>query len=153
MDKQELAGQLQYIVEEYLGGRGLELVDFSCRVEGAGLAVRIIVDRPAGGVTIGECAAFNRDLGAIIDEKNLIEQRYILEVSSPGLDRPLKSAKDFLRCVNRRARFFLNAAVNGTLELEGRITKVDDASVQIESAGGAVSIPLAAINRAKQVIE
>ncbi len=153
MDRQEIIAQLQNIIDDYLKIQGLHLVDLIYRHEGRDLIVRILVDRPEGGITVGECSELNNRITSLLDEKDILQTRYILEVASPGLDRPLKTKNDFLRCTNRRVRFFLNEPINGKIELEGLISKVENDSVYIESKNEIIEIPLIKINKAKQVME
>lgn len=152
MDRQELISQLKALAEGFLKERGLDLVDIIYRYEGRDLILQLLVDKPEGGISLGECAYINQELSRILDEKDMLQARYILEVSSPGIDRPLKERQDFLRCLNRRARFFLNQAVNGKIEWEGTIVKVGQESVYVDTASGTLEIPLSGINKAKQVI-
>jgi len=153
MDRQEIIAQLQNIIGDYLKIQGLDFVDLIYRHEGRDLILRVLADRPEGGITVGECSELNNRITSILDEKDILQTRYILEVASPGLDWPLKTKNDFLRCINRRARFFLNESINGKIELEGLISKVENGSVYIESRSEIIEIPLTKINKAKQVIE
>ncbi len=152
MDRQALIGELTGIIGEYLKVQGLELVDIVYRYEGRDLFLRILLDRPEGGITLDECSRINIEVGSLLDAKDIIPGRYILEVSSPGTDRPLKTKSDFLRCVNRKVRFFLAQPVNGKIEWEGSVTKVDNDSVDIATNLGTLEIPLSKINKAKQII-
>ena len=152
VDRQEIIAELKNIIGEYLKIQGLDLVDLILRQEGRDLILRIIADRPEGGITVGECANLNERISNLLDEKDILQTRYVIEVSSPGLDRALKTRNDFLRCINRRARFFLNELINGKIELEGLISKVGNDSVYIESRNELIEIPLTKINKAKQVI-
>ncbi len=152
MDRQEIIAELKNIIADYLKMQGLDLVDLILRQEGSGLILRILVDRLEGGITVGECANLNARISSLLDEKDILQTRYIMEVSSPGLDRALKTKNDFMRCVNRRTRFFLNESVNGKIELDGLISKVENDSVYIESRDEIVEIPLLKIARAKQII-
>ena len=153
MDRQEIIAELRNIIGDYLKIQGLDLVDLILRHEGRDSIVRILVDRPEGGITVGECAKLNIQTSNLLDEKDILQTRYILEVASPGLDRPLKTKNDFLRCINRRARFFLNESINSKIELEGVISKVENDLVYIESNNEIIEIPLTKINKAKRVIE
>ncbi|MFH1269428.1 MAG: hypothetical protein ABIH75_00025 [Candidatus Omnitrophota bacterium] len=152
MDRQETAEELRDIIGDYLKIQGIDLIDLILRHQGSDLILSILADRPEGGITLDECARLNHIINSLLDERGILQTRYILEVASPGLDRPLKERNDFLRCVNRRARFFLNEPVNGKIELEGLINKAEGDSVYIEHDNGTIEIPLAKINRAKQVI-
>lgn len=153
MDRETAINELQSIIGEYLNAQGLILVDLIYRYEGRGVFLRILVDRPEGGILLSECANLNQQLGRILDEKDVIPQRYILEVSSPGLDRPLKEKKDFLRCINKKVKFYLSEPINGKIEVEGRIEKVGDALVYINREGVTFEILLNKVNKAQQVVE
>jgi ribosome maturation factor RimP len=152
MDRQGLITELTAIVEDCVKGLGLELVDIIYRYEGRDVFLRVLVDRPEGGITLGECANVNNELSRLLDEKDIIRERYMLEVSSPGADRPLKGKSDFLRCLNKRARFFFNAPVSGKTELEGLIVSAGDDAVTVNTGVETIEIPLDKINIAKQVL-
>lgn len=152
MDKYEITAELESLIGERLNQLGLELVELSCRYEGADLALRILVDRPEGGINLGECASLNQEINAILEGKNILPQGCLLEVSSPGIDRPLKNERDFRRCLNRNARFFLSEQLNGKLEWLGKITNVTSGSVFIDTGKAELEIPLDKINKAKQEI-
>jgi ribosome maturation factor RimP len=153
MRNPEINNELESLISTYLGAQNLDLVEFTYRQEGRNLVLRILVDKPEGGISIGECAALNQQIGSILDEKNLIEGSCLLEVSSPGLDRPLKTSKDFLRCLNREARFFLTEQMNGKIEFKGLIREVKDNSINVETDGQNIEVPFSKIFRVKQVIQ
>jgi ribosome maturation factor RimP len=152
MDRQAIIEELKVIIEDYLKSQSLDLVDFIYRYEGRNLVLCILIDKPEGGISLGECAFHNQNISRILDEKNILQIRYILEVSSPGLDRPLKTKSDFLRCINKRVKCFLSEATKDKIELDGMIIKVEDDSVYIDIDGDTIEIPLAKINKAKQII-
>ena len=151
MDRQEVINELRIIIGDFLKNQNLDLVDLIYRYEGRDLILRLLVDKPEDGITLDECAYLNNGISVILDEKDILQQRYVLEVSSPGLDRPLKTKNDFLRCINKTARFFLNEPINGRLELEGIITGVRDDSVYIDISGQTLEVPLSKITKAKQI--
>lgn len=153
MDKEALTQELARIIGGYIRERGMELVELILRHEGQGLVLRVLVDWPGGGITMGECARLNQQISHILDSSDIIQQRYMLEVCSPGLDRPLVTRMDFSRCQNKTARFFLREAVNGKIEIEGVIAAVTEDAVEVHSQNLRVSVPLAKIARAKQVID
>jgi ribosome maturation factor RimP len=153
MDRQEIITELKNIIGEYLRVQGLDLVDLIYRYEGQGLTLRVLTDRPCGGINLKECSHLNYEISRILDEKGILETRYILEISSPGLDRPLKTKSDFERCINRKARFFLSEPINSKIELEGIITKVENNAVYIDIEGEATQIPLIKLTKAKQIID
>ncbi len=153
MDREEIILELRDVVGSYLKDQGLDLIDLIYRYEGRDLILRILVDKPQGGITLEECAQLNKQISNILDEKDILQTRYVLEVSSPGLDRWLKTKSDFRRCINRRVRFFLNEAISGKMEWEGIINKVEDDAVCIDTDDKIIEIPLLKIIKAKQVID
>ncbi len=154
MDKHlQLKEQVYGLISSCFNEANIELVDLICRHEGNNLILSIFADRPEGGVTLGECALLNRKVSGLLDEKNIIDSKYVLEVSSPGLDRCLKTQKDFSRCLNKEAVFFLNDLINGKCQWQGLINKVDEAGVSIASCGQILEIPLTKINKAQLVIK
>lgn len=152
MDRYEITRQLEAVIAEYLSGGGLELVELIYRREGRDQVLRVLADRPEGGISIGECAQLNRKLGAVLDEKGLLQEGYVLEFSSPGLDRPLSTKRDFLRCKDKLVKFFLREPIEGKIEWDGEIISVDDNAVHIDTKDKQLSIPLASVNKAKQII-
>ncbi|MBU1906190.1 MAG: ribosome maturation factor RimP [Candidatus Omnitrophica bacterium] len=152
MYKTKLIDELRVIIGDYLASEGKELVDLTYRHEGRNIFLRILVDNPEGGIKLDECTYLSEAMGNILDERGILEQQFILEVSSPGLDRPLVSESDFLRCLNKKAKFFLRELVNGKVEWDGIISKVEGDSVYVDINGNLSQIPLSKINKAKQII-
>lgn len=147
-----LTSELNSLLKDYLTSLNFVLVDIICRYEGGNLFLRILADRPEGGINLDECARLNRDIGSLFDEKDIIKEKYILEVSSPGLDRPLKTRDDFLRFLNKKVKFFLSEAINGKLEWDGLINKVNQDSVLVEAGEVMIELPFIKINKAKLII-
>ena len=152
MDRDALINELMGIIGDYLRNKNLDLVDISCRRQGIGIVVQIFVDKSEGGISVGDCAYLNKEIGAILNEKDTVKENYILEVSSPGLDRPLKTKNDFSRCMNRRVKFFINEQIEGKWELEGVINKAEDTSVYIDAEGKIIEVPFLKITKAKQIV-
>lgn len=152
MDKDAIINEVKEIIGNYLQGKGIDLVDLVYRREGRGLVLRLLVDKPSGGISLYECAQLNTGISAMMDEREIFKDSYMLEVSSPGIDRPLARKSDFLRCINRKARFFLTEEVGGKREWEGAITGADDNCVYVDAPGVSLEIPLSKIAKAKQTI-
>jgi len=152
MDRQAITEELKIIIDDYLRQQGLELVGLVYRQEGRDFALRILTDRPQGGINLDDCAYLNKEIGILLDEKNILQDRYILEISSPGLDRRLKTKNDFLRCLNRRVRFLLNEKIEGKMEFDGDVTGVTDLSVYINIEERKIEIPFSKITKAEQVV-
>jgi ribosome maturation factor RimP len=119
----------------------LELVDLEFSPSGSMSLLRIYVDKPEG-VTIDECANLSRKVSDFLDMENLIPNRYNLEVSSPGLDRPLVKREDFIRKVGEKVRVFLKEPVDGKLDLVGEIKRFQEEMLylSIESEGAEPSV-------------
>jgi ribosome maturation factor RimP len=147
-----IIGELNSLLKDYLISLNFILVDIICRYEGNGLVLRVLADKPNGGINLDECAMLNREIGVLLDEKDIIKEKYILEVASPGLDRPLRTRDDFLRLLNKPAKFFLNEVINGKLEWDGSIDRVDQNSVFIMAREGIIELPIIKINKAKLII-
>ncbi len=153
MKNEALIAELKTLLEDYLVKHGVDLVELIYRFEGKDLMLRILIDRPRGGISLDECAHLNTQIRSMLDEMAIMPDRYVLEVSSPGLDRPLKAQKDFLRCAGRKARFFLTEKIQEKIELEGIIKEVKEDAVVVETGDGTIAVPFAKINKAKQAIE
>ncbi|MEK6727473.1 MAG: ribosome maturation factor RimP [Candidatus Omnitrophota bacterium] len=153
MDNDALRDELMGAVEDFLKTQNLDLVDLIFRYEGRNLVLRLLVDMPGGGISIGDCTSLNKALSAFLEGKNILQQHYTLEVSSPGLDRPLKTKQDFSRCVNRKVRFFLREPIEGKLEYAGIITKVVDETVYVDIGIRIIEIQLSKITTGKQEME
>ncbi len=143
-------------IREFLGPileeQGADLVDLEVKRVQRKILVRILIDLPQGGITIGQCTKVNKALSRILDEQNVIGSDFFLEVCSPGIDWPLKSAKDFLRVVGRPVRMTLSEPLNQKREYSGKVETVKEDQVIIESAGASCAIPLNQIKNATQMI-
>jgi ribosome maturation factor RimP len=127
--------RVEEAVASVLAAHGLSLVDLEWRREGRRWVLRFYVDKP-GGVTIGDCQAFSREAGDVLDVKGLIEPAYDLEVSSPGLDRELKKDREFAWAVGREVHCWLREPVDGRTELLGRLVEFSRTRLTLALAGG-----------------
>ena len=152
MARPEVIEDIKNIIGSYLEARQFYLVEMKYFYQADALALIILADRPQGGITLQECTELNKSISIILDEKNILQERFILEVSSPGLDRPLVKKEDFLRCRNKEVRFFLNQPINEKIELQGKISKVEDDAVYIAMQKEVFKVPLIRITRAKQIV-
>ena len=131
----------------------LELVDITSKRQGRQTVIEILVDKPESGVTIEECSHLNRQLGDAMEALNIFSDSYFLEVSSPGLDRPLKTRRDFERVRKHPVRFILKERVGEKGEYIAEILEVNDQGVVIVTPQGSLAIPFEKINVAKQHIK
>ena len=148
----DLEQKLNGLISGCLNQNNLELVDLIIRPEGGKLVLRVLADKPEGGIILRECALANRKLLALLEAENIIDCDYLLEVSSPGLDRCLKTEKDFLRCKNKEVVFFLSDMLLGKCQWQGTVEKVSQTSVFIINREQNLEIPLIKINKAQLVI-
>jgi ribosome maturation factor RimP len=151
MDPQ-LLERIKNVVVREAERKGICLVELNNSFQGRTLLLRIIVDKCAGSVTVDECADLNRKVGMALEEEDIIQDSYILEVSSPGLDRPLKTKEDFSRCLGRKVKFFLIQPINGKIEMDGVIAEVSEDGVKAGTDAGDYKILFSQIQKAKQLI-
>ena len=121
---------LQPIVEQF----GFELVDVEYVKEGGTWYLRGYVDKP-GGITINDCEAVSRQVSDRMDEEDFIPDSYVMEISSPGLDRPLKKPKDFERSIGKEVEIRTYRPVDHCKEFVGTLISYDDDTVTVETEG------------------
>jgi ribosome maturation factor RimP len=132
---------------------GLELVDVEWKV-GRDRFLRVYIDKPEG-VSHKDCEAVSNQLSVLLDVEDLIpgQQHYILEVSSPGLDRKLTKPAEFERFTGRLARISTIEPVENQKFFEGRLAGVAGGKVQIEVQGRVIAVPMEGIRKANLVVE
>lgn len=146
-----LKEKIRELASTVVEGNGFELVDLVITGFGSRTVLRIFVDRP-GGILLEECASVSRELSQLLDDADLIPHRYTLEVSSPGLDRPLVTETDFRRRLGEVVRVCFLKADGRETESQGKLLDCREKQVSIEAEAGIETVPLAAIKRAKVVI-
>jgi ribosome maturation factor RimP len=139
---------------------GLEIFDVELKREGGQQVLRVIVDRPGPAATpeesvsIDDCARVAEDLGTLLDVEDVMPGGYTFEVSSPGLDRPLRSADDYRRFIGRWAKIVTSQPVERQTAFAGRIKGIEGDDVLFESEGKKlVKLPLRLISRARLEVE
>jgi len=139
---------------------GLEIFDVQFRREAVGLVVRVQIDRPGpsataeDSVSIDDCSRVSRDLSVLLDVDDVVPTAYTLEVSSPGLDRPLRREEDYRRFRGRRAKLVMSAPVDGQKFFKGTLGGLDNGDVLIDDeAGRQHRVPLGVITRANLEVE
>jgi len=130
---------------------GLELVEVQFRREGGGWILRLFIDRE-GGVTVDDCAALSRQVSAYLEVEDTIEHAFTLEVSSPGVERPLKRKEDFIRFAGRKARIKVRTPIEGQRVFIGLLGELKDDILLLECDGQQMQIELGAIARARLVL-
>jgi ribosome maturation factor RimP len=144
--------KIREAAERVAGATGLDVLDVEWKV-GRQRFLRIVLDKP-GGVSHGDCERVSHELGVILDVEELIPgSGYVLEVSSPGLDRKLAQPAEFARFTGRRAKISLSQPVEDRNFFEGRLAGFADGMVQLEVDGRVLVLPFDWIRKAQLVVE
>ena len=152
--------QVRAIAERVTRSHGLEVWDIVSRRESSGQVIRVFIDRPGPAATpeesvsIEDCADVSREIGTILDVEDPLPSAYTLEVSSPGLDRPLRGAEDYRRFAGRLAKIVVSEAVDNQKAFEGRLRGVEGGAVLLEGPRGRMHrLPMQLITRARLEVE
>jgi ribosome maturation factor RimP len=140
------------LAEPLCTSEGMELVHTEYRRESGGRVLRLYIDKP-GGVKLDDCVSISRELSDILDARADIDEAYRLEVSSPGVERPLGKLEDFLRFAGSKAKIRTRNAIGGRKNYTGRLKGVVDRTVQMEIDGQLVEIAHDNIRQARLVAE
>jgi len=149
---EQLKQEIQDRIQPLLAQKSIEIVEYNIYQRGREGVIQVLIDKEKGGITVEECSVINKEILNLMEEKQLMDSDYSVEVSSPGVDRPLKTKKDFLRVSGRVVVFYLLENVEGKKEHQGTIQNVLEESVEINTKNGLVAIPLRIINKAVQII-
>ena len=136
MSKREVYEQkTEELITPFVEDKGFELVDVEYVKEGGNWYLRAYIDKP-GGITVDDCEVISRSLSDKLDEEDFIEGAYILEVSSPGLGRPLKKEKDFVRNMGQEVELRTYRAIEKQKEFRGILDAYDKSSITLEVEEG-----------------
>jgi ribosome maturation factor RimP len=145
--------RIREIAGRVAASEGMELVDVELHGRGPGAVIRIFLDKP-GGVTHGDCQTVSRQVGTILDIDDLMEARYTLEVSSPGLDRRLSNPSDFQRFAGNKLKLSIRNPRDGQRRFQGLLLGLEQGKVQVEiEAGRVLTIAPEEIEKANLVPE
>ena len=148
----DVADKIHALVLPAVEAAGYELVEAQWKHEQPGWVVRLLIDSPAG-VGLTDCERVSREVSVLLDVHDVIPHAFSLEVSSPGLDRPLVKPSHFRRFLGKRARVRLKAGVEGRRNFSGTIVDADEARVLLEVDGKEFALPLVDLDRANLVFE
>lgn len=150
MYRNEILRRLWEEVEPELRAQGYELVEIELDRQGRQSILRLYMDRE-GGVTLDDCVAVSRVLSPLLDVKNLVEGSYTLEVSSPGIDRPVRKPEDFVRFAGSRVKLRTHEPVNGRKQFSGVLAGFRDGLVQLDCEDSACEIHIGNLKKANLV--
>ena len=144
MSEDERVARIEEVVLPVLSDHGLELVDLEWRAHGPRGVLRVFIDKP-GGVELRDLERVSRQVGDVLDVADLIPERYDLEISSPGLDRPLRKEREFRWARGKRIRCWLS---DGT-EMSGRLADIRDGRLLVETEDGTENVPQEDVRKAR----
>lgn len=144
--------KLKSIVEPIVEEMNYELVDLQYINEGGQWQLKVFIDNEAG-ITLDDCEKVSKKLDQILDDQDPIPHSYMLEVSSPGAERPLTKADDFIRFAGKQVIVKTYGPINGRRKFEGKLLGISGDNVQLELNGETVDLPLDKIARANLVLE
>jgi ribosome maturation factor RimP len=145
--------RVRELAEPIIKELNLDLVDIEYLPQRGRGIVRITIDKDNGGVTLDDCTKVNREVGYILEIKDLFFHPYQLEVSSPGLERPLKTLGDFEKFLGRKVSLKTSDPLNGKKNFKGTLRQVQNGTVRLEMDGGLWEIPFGLVRHAKLVYE
>jgi ribosome maturation factor RimP len=159
--------RIRPVAERVVRSHGLDLFDLQLRRESIGWVLRVTIDRPPTvdetgqvvpddfehAIGIDECQRVSDDLGTVLDVEDIVGHEYTLEVSSPGLDRPLRGALDYQRFRGRLVKVVVSEPVSGQSHLEGRIAGFEDEQIVLQAGSKEKRVPLALVTRARLAVE
>lgn len=152
MTKMNITSSVRKMTEEVLKTTEMELVDVEYVKEGPFRYLKIYIDKP-GGITVDDTADISRVLNKKLDEADLIDEQYFLEVSSPGVERPFKKEKDYLNNIGNfvEARFY--KPVEGKKSVKGLLKEKNENDIVIETGEGILRIELSDLSKINRVLE
>jgi ribosome maturation factor RimP len=146
--KQILLEQVEALVKPLLDAKGMEVVDLEFVHEQGQWVLRFFLDK-AGGITLDDCADMSNALGNVLDAADPIPQTYSLEVSSPGIYRPLRKEADYGRFIGERVDIKLYAPQDGRRHFTGTLEAVVEGNVVVESEGKKFILPLSSVAKGR----
>lgn len=152
MVKPKTAETVVELIQPVFEGVGLELIDVTFTKEGSDWYLRIFIDKP-GGVGIEDCQSISREIDKILDDKDPIPQSYVLEVSSPGIERPLKKPADYDRFSGSLANIITYVPLGGKKNFRGRLVGLRGNDVVLTVNGSEITIPFEQVAGAHLEVE
>jgi ribosome maturation factor RimP len=152
-EREAVSSRVTEIAEKLAASMGMEVVLLEIKGSGGRSVVRAFIDQP-GGITLQDCERFSKRFSVLLDVEDSIAFSYILEVSSPGIDRPLVKAEHFVRFAGKQAKVRMRVPLSGQRNFLGKILGVTGDRLQLETSEGIhKELPLAQIEKANLVAE
>ena len=151
MDK-EIVERVRAIADRIVSSEGMELVDVEYRRESRGWVLRLYLDKE-GGITLDDCTRISQEVGRSLDVENFIQIPYTLEVSSPGLSRPLKTEKDFMKYRHSLIKVKTLDPIQNRRQFKGRLLGVSANQIEMEVEDGIFQIPLSNVVKANLEVD
>jgi len=145
--EKKIVEDVEKCFEEMFGHTDLELVDVEYRRGSSGWVLRVYIDKE-GGVLLDDCSMTSNQLGDIIEVKDIISGAYSLEVTSPGLSRPLKKEEDFIRAIGETIKLKTRTLINKRKNFKGVLNELKDGMLEIDSDGKEFNIPFKDVKKA-----
>ena len=148
-----LAKKVERVISPTAESMGYEIVRILMVGVGSGKpTLQVMAEKPDGTMLVDDCERLSQAISALLDVEGTIDETYYLEVSSPGIDRPLTRLKDFDRYKDNDARVEVAEAINGQKKFKGRLKGLDGEMILMTIETGEVSIPFSAVERAKLLL-
>jgi ribosome maturation factor RimP len=148
----EIIDRVYALADPMLSNEGMELVDIEYRRESKGWVLRLYIDK-TGGVTLDDCSRMSQEVGRNLDVEDFISDPYTLEVSSPGLARPLRKEKDFMKYRNQMIKVKTIAPVENRRQFKGRLLGISEGRIEMKTDDGMIQIPLSNLAKANLEME
>jgi len=150
--EREIVDRVRAIADPIVSDEGMELVDVEYRRESRGWVLRLYLDKE-GGVTLDDCTRISQEVGRTLDVEDFIQIPYALEISSPGLTRPLKTEKDFLKYRHSLVKVKTLDPIQSRRQFKGRLLGVSANQIEMEVEGRIFQIPLSNVVKANLEVE
>ena len=142
---------IEALVQPILAEQDVELVELFCHPQGGRLLVRLLVDQ-IGGITLARCAQLNQRIADLLETSNLIEGSFTLEVSSPGLDRPLTRPRDFERALGEQLQIEVHLAEGHFKTIQGMLLAVQPLAIVLRTSSSSLTVAFREIQSAKKCL-
>lgn len=152
MSKKSIESSVYGIVQDYLKDTVFEIIDVEYVKEGPFKYLRVYIDKPEG-ITVDDCSDVSRLLNKRLDEMDLIQEQYFLEVSSPGVERPFKTETDFVKSLNKTVEVKLYKPLDGKKALIGILLEKNENNILLNTENKILTVELKDISKINRVIE